>query len=532
MKIRRCFALGLASVSLASCLVASLGWAQDHAAAAATDPLGNINRLPAALEQTVGTLRFNLSAHGFAVARGYWTLWGVDDCKYPLQTIGYCYGNNPTAPYALAVVPTWNDEYVEQKFHHLLNEPLRHMSGIHRLDQREALVIVAQLPPPARYFGMQSNVFTREAAFDPDNTPDPIYPIVTDPLLLGILFGASPDPSRRMMVSSIGNSINNIVIEKQTGQAPWNKPAYFVITSDDGMKTEMTNALVAAGASESDIFTEPVAPDLVKLGLDRAADDLVTYIRYSMPDDPVAGERWRQELPLAILRVRDMSARQYNHPLPVPKYTDRAANYDETALDVGDPSDFQALQDAVRTLWGQQHVQSLPFFSAYKKLDLIGQHCLGYDDPFPEPRGPMDCLGDTQDADYQISQSAPLDGGEVVAVVGVLSKETGNATYTSLSVNWFPELIGVLNIDDKELKGSAEDFGTANSDLFYVYYVARDCTGLTHCREISKKLVPAGELIKFIQRNYINPGSSSGPDPKYILNPVTIVLNGTNRPAM
>ena len=530
MKIRRCFALGLASVSLASCLVASLAWAQDHAAAAATDPLGNINRLPAALERTVRTLRFGLSAHGFAVARGYWTLWGVDDCKYPLQTIGYCYGNNPTAPYALAVVPTWNDEYVDQRFHHLLNEPLRNMSGIHRLDQREALVIVAQLPPPARYFVMQSNVFTRKAAF---NDQDPIYKTVTDPLLQSILFGVSPDPSRRMMVASIGNSINNVVIEKQTDQAPWNRPAYFVITSDEGMKTEMTNALIAAGASESDIFTETVAPQLVKLGLDHSADDLITYIRYSMPDDPVAGEQWRQQLPLAILRVRDMSARQYNHPLPVPKYTDRTGNYnyDETQL----TDDFKNLQDAVRTLWGQEHVESLPFFSAYKKLDLIGQHCLDYDDPYPVARGPMDCLGDTQDADYQLSQSAQIDGGEVVAVVGVLSKETGNATYTSLSVNWFPELIGVANIDDKDLKGSAASFASAlqyDSDWFYVYYVARDCTGLARCREISKKLVPAGELIKFIQRNYINPGSSSGPDPKYILNPVTIVLNGANRPTM
>jgi hypothetical protein len=526
MRIRRYFALGLAWLSLVSCLGAGLAWAENRAAAA-TDPLGNINRLPAALEQTVGQLRTDLTANGFAVARGYWTLWGVDDCKYPLQTIGYCYGNNPAAPYVLAVVPPWNDEYVDQGFHHLLNEPLRNMSGIHRLDQREALVIVAQLPPPARYFGMQSNVFTREAAF---NDQDPIYLEVTDPLLRGILFGASPDPSRRMMVASIGNSTNNVVIQNQTGQAPWNRPAYFVITSDADMVAEMTDALIRAGASSSDIFTETVAPQLVKLGLDRSADDLVTYIRYSMPDDPTAGERWRRELPLTILRVRDMSARQYNNPLPIPTYTERKANTNETTLMT---DDFGNLQDAVRKLWGQEDVESLPFFSAYKKLDLIGQHCLDYDDTYSVPRGPMDCLGDTQDADYQLSQSARIDGGEVVAVVGVLSRETGNATYTSLSVNWFPELIGVANIDDKELKGSAADFADAlkqDSDLFYVYYVARDCTGLAHCREIPKKLVATGELIKLIQRNYVNPGSRRGPHPKWILNPVTIVLDGGNRP--
>ncbi|MDE3186197.1 MAG: hypothetical protein KGM96_01570 [Acidobacteriota bacterium] len=525
MRIQRCLALGLAGLSLALCFGVSLAWAGDRAAAA-TDPLSNINRLPAALERTVGLLRTDLNANGFAVARGYWTLWGVNDCKYPLQSVGYCYGNNPTAPYVLAVVPTWKDEYVEQKFHHLLNESLRNMNAIHRLDQREALVVVAQLPPEARYFGIGSNVFTREAAFDPNTTTDPIYPKVTDPLLRSILFGASPDPSRRMMVASIGNSTNNAVIEKQTGETPWSRPAYFVITSDADMEAEMINALEHAGASSSDIFTEPVAPELVKLGLDRSADDLITYIRYSMPVDKVAGEQWRQTLPLTILRVRDVSSRRYDNPLPIPAYGLRTANYDENQL----TSDFAALRDAVIANWGQQTQATVaPFFSGYKYLDLIGQHCLGYPDP---TRGPMDCLGDSPDADYQISASAQIDDGQVIAVVGTLSKETGNALYTSLSVNWFPELVGVANIDDTELKGSASGIPGApsNSDLFYVYYVARDCTGLTHCIEIPTKLVPAGEIIKFIQRNYINPGSVSGPDPAKILNPVTIVLDGRNRP--
>jgi hypothetical protein len=526
MRIQRYLALGLAWLSLVSCLGAQVAWAGNRAAAAATDPLGKINRLPAALEQMVGLLRADLEANGFAVARGYWTLWGVNDCQYPIQTIGYCYGNNPTAPYVLAVVPPWNDEYLDQRFHHIMNEPRRNMSATYRLDQREALVIVAQLPPPARYFGIQSNVFTREAAFNPD---DPIFQKVTDPLLQGILFGVSPDPSRRMMVASIGNSTNNVVIEQQTGQAPWNRPAYIVITSDDGLAASMTEALVRAGASASDVFTEPVSPELVKLGLDHSADDLITYIRYALPLDKAAGEQWRQELPLTILRVRDVSSRQYHNPLPIPIYEERKVNYDETAL----ADDFEALQKAVLARWAAPpDATPLPFFSAYKFLDLIGEHCLGYPDP---ARGPMDCLGDTQDADYQLSQSAHIDDGQVIAVVGTLSKATGNATYTSLSVNWFPELVGVENIDDTDLLGTAASFAGAlpnpnNSDLFYVYYVARDCTGLAHCREIPKTLVPTGELIKLIQRNYVNPGSRRGPHPKWILNPVTIVLDGGNRP--
>ncbi len=529
MRIPRYIALGLAWFSLASCLGAS-SWAQNRAAAAATDPLSNMNRLPVALEQRVRLLRTDLQAKGFAVARGYWTLWGANDCKYPLQVLGYCYGNNPTAPYVIAVVPTWRDEYLDQKFHHIINEPLRNMSATYRLDPHEALIVVAQLPPEARYFGFGTNVFTREAAYNPN---DPIIPHVSgDPLLEHILFGASPDPSRRMTIASIGNSTNNVVIGNQTKHSPWNRPAYIVITSDSGLATTMTNALVMAGAAPSDIFIEPVSPKLVKIGLGRSADDQITYIRYSLPVDKVAGDQWRQSLPLTILRVRDLSSRQYNNPLPIPTYTQRLANYDETQL----RDDLGALENAVRASWNQPQADVLRFFSAYKYLDLIGQHCLGYGYPDSSVvRGPMDCLGDSQDADYQISQSAKIDNGQVLAVMGTLSTETGNATYTSLSVNWFPALVGEKNIDDTALKGTAASFAGAlqhSSSWFYVYYVARDCTGLANCVPISTQQVPRGGTIKLIQRNYVNPGSTSGPDPNYVLNPVFVVLNGQNRPKM
>jgi len=529
MRIKRFVALGLASFSLAWCLGATPARAQNHSSASATDPLSNANRLPTDLEQTVQSFRSDVEANGFAVARGYFTLWGVEDCKYPIQTIGYCYGNNPTAPYVLAVLPKWKDEYIEQSFHHLLNQPKRDMTSIYRLSPREALVIVAQLPPRARYFGIQTNVFTREIKFNPN---DPIYTKLVadnfDPELMAILFGGSPDPDRRMLVSSIGNSTNNVVIQNQIGNTPWNRPAYFIITSDSVLAAEMTDALEAAGASSSDIFTEPVSPDLVHLGLNRSADDFITYIRYSLPADLAAGEQWRHDLPLTILRVRDMTSRTYDNPVPIPTYTARAANYDETQL----ATDLGKIENNVRAAWGQPSAMTLPFFSAYKYLDLVGQHCLGYPD---STRGPMDCLGDTQDAEYQISGSAQLDNGQVVAVVGVLSTETGNATYTSLSVNWFPELVGVKNIDDVLLLGSADRYDsgiTYDHNFFYVHYVARNCTGIPDCTAIPRNVVPKGGTIKFIQRNYINPGSTNGPDPNKILNPVVIVLDGHNRPQL
>jgi hypothetical protein len=69
------------------------------------DPMSKVFPLPPSLEQKVHALRSDLETNGYEVARGYWTLWGAEDCKFPLRTVGFCYGNNPTAPYLIAVVP-------------------------------------------------------------------------------------------------------------------------------------------------------------------------------------------------------------------------------------------------------------------------------------------------------------------------------------------------------------------------------------------------------------------------------------------
>lgn len=489
----------------------------------ATDPMSKVNRLPAVLEQKVGVLRADLEARGYDVARGYWTVWGAEDCKYPLRTVGMCYGNNPTAPYALAVLPRWKDEYVDMKLHHALMAAQRNMSPNYRLAGREALVILAELPPPARYFGLGTNVFTRETVL---NDQDPIYLRVTDVQLRDILFGMSPNPARMMMVASIGNSINNVVIEQQSAAA-FSQHRYFIVTPDQDMAADMIAALVRAGVMPDHIFTEPVAPALVRVGLGPEADDLITYVRYAMPVNEVQGEDWWKRLPLTVLRVRDPRAAEPVNPFPVPAYYPRSWNRDERTQ-LG--ADLQALAAAVRAQWQQPAAATLPFFSAYIALDLVGQHCLGSLGP---GRGPMDCLGDSPDSDYQISPSLHIDDGQVIAVVGTLGTETGNATYVSLSINWFPALVGVQNIPDPQLRGTAAPFAGAlqhEDRFFYVHYVARNCSGLHPCLEVSKKDVPLQGAIKAIQRNYVAPGSRSGPDPTRMLNPVAIVLDGRSRP--
>ena len=543
------------------CAVVLLG-AVSGGVAAATDPLSKANRLPPDLEQKVQNFQNAVIQKGYEVSRGYWKLWSADDCKLPLQTVGFCYGNNPTAPYVLAIVPPWKNEFVDQSLHHALTEAQRNMVANYRLGEREALVVFAELPPPARYFGFGTNVFTRQAEL---NKLDPVYielnkqPETQD--LLGIIFGASPNPDRMMMLATIGDTINNVVIDKGQSEESWGQQRFFVTTPDQAMADAMTEALVAAGIDSSHVFTEkvgtkhpdnPTADPLVRLGYGSEADDFITYIRYSMPDPTnTLGEQWREQLPLTILRVRDRQGGTANKPFDIPEYETKTWNTDEPA-ELG--PDLDRLVDAVQVHWGQDGSdpnqpwagQDLAFKSLTLWVDLVGQHCLGYDGPPPTdgislPRGPSGCLGDNQDDEPQISGGTyNLDDDQVIAVIGTLGTKTGNATYTSLSVNWFPELVGVVNRDDPVLEESAKDFKNALSDpelytKFYVYYFARDCSGLyPWCQEIPRTLVPRGGTIKILQRDYINPGSMRAPDPHKILEPVTIEFDGRKgkRPQM
>jgi hypothetical protein len=496
------------------------------AALMATDPMGKVHPLPADLERKVQRLRTDLEARGYEVERGYFTVWGAEDCKYPLQTVGFCYGNNPTAPYVFAVVPQWKDEFVDQSFQHVILEAQRNMSATFRLAAQEALVVLAELPPPARYFSIATNVFSRQTALNP---ADPVYVSTeSQPLLRNILFATSPNPDRLMLLASIGNSTNNVVMERKSG-SPWRQQRHFVITPDAGVAEAMTAALLRAGVPSADhVFTDSVAPALVRVGLGREADDLFTYIRYAMPDDSAAGEAWRATLPLTILRVRAARGASLTRPFPVPAYDQKTANFDESVL----ATDLGALVNAVRARWSQPSAQVGQSISAYTVLDLVGQHCLGYPNP---ARGPMNCLADNQDTDYQITlPPLHIDDGQVIAAVGTLATATGNATYVSLGVNRFPALMGVANLSDTDLEGSAASFQNAlqhDAGLFYVYYLARDCTGLAPCLEVSRKVFPPGETLKLMQRNYVSPGSARGPKPTKVLNPVVIILDGNARPS-
>lgn len=466
-------------------------------------------QLPSSLAQKVKNLRADLTAKGYEIAQGDFHLFTIEDCKYAIQSIGNCLGNNPTAPYVIPSVPLWPDEFADEHMKDLLGPLPANNGWTHRLDEREAIVILGLLPPPGRYFGIQPYIFSREGTM---NLDDQIYRTLTDSFMKSVLFMSSPNPSRPLVFSSVGDSINNVVIEKQSGAA-FDQQRSFIITSDATLGSTLSDALLRAGVpNKNEIFTLPVPPSFARLGLGSAADDFITLIRYALPNDEVAGEQWRNQIPLAVLRIRDRDSSHLIQPYAMAPREQRVAR-----SEINLKSDANELVATVKKKWGQPNAHESEFFSLLLTVDLIGENCI---------KRPMNCLGDTADADYQVSQTTGIDSGEVLAVVGTLGTATGNAVYTSLSVNRLPELVGTSNLTDLQLTGTAAAFSSTveNTDKLYVQYFARDCSNIPQCFVITEKMVPRGGTLKLIQRNYVVPGSNRGPAPSLLVNPRMIIF--------
>jgi hypothetical protein len=523
--------------------------------------LGQAGGVKPGSERFTKTLVGDFGRSGFEVTRGYPHLWTMDDCEHTYPATLNCYANNPASPYVVAAVQPWPEEFVDPTIANVYGKTKRGYSSTFRLDPREALVIFGQMPPPGRYMGLQSYVFSHEWVVEEgDSVHRWGYPWVTDAEAGGrdrfvnspmvqYLFSTLPRHEQRVQsFSSLGNSINNVVMDQDrpSGASSFGAVRYFVITPDQEMEQSVRDALDRLGVADGDVFTEPIAQRFVRgesdpggelgpLGLDREALDFMTGLRYAMPTNEQAADAWRARLPLTVLRVRE------------PPSSSRAAlPFDRIVVDereAEDESDLQEdlgdLVDAVRARadegpWnlGVLEAPSMgqpPFMGNVETwLGHFGPHCRSIG---------LNCLGDGQDASYFFMPPQPLDDGQVYAVVGTHGTKTGNATYNALSINDASLLKGVGNVPDTALEGSADGYaGTVeNADKFFVHFFTRDCGAIQRltdgaCTTITERMIPPmsdvdapgdPHLHGFFTsglRSYVKPGTARGPVTEYQLN--------------
>jgi hypothetical protein len=518
---------------LLSVVAVSLVWGAAPASGGSVLPQ---NKVPGWVESKARRLMHELKKDGYEVSRGYFRLYTSADCPYSWATMESCYGNNPAAPYVSPVLPPWPGEFVDSATELALGPTAEGYRHTFRLDPREAIVIMAQMPPPAAYFGLQSYLFTREGAWSTDNNPAYDFVSTYLPNLADTFFSVVPqNPERIQPFASLGNSINNVVIEDQSGAA-FDQVRFFIITPDQLMDAAVRQAFAEIRVDEEEIFTEAI-PAQVLTGLGESADEIISVIRYSMPDDGgdpgTASDTWRQELPLVVLRVRDTRPDRMPEPYPEPVLDTRTAE-----SELGLAADQLSLVAAVAERWGQPCQEPNCSDRAQTFLDLQSPP-VGLVGPLCTEIG-MNCLGDTQDTTYHFVGQFPLDEGQVYAVASTLGTRTGNSVYVALGVNRFPRKQGVANLSDSELKGTADEYAAyvSDPDLFYLYYFARDCTGLEaltggNCLSITNEMIPiclepgdpSCDRAVFSQRDYVRPGTQRGPNSLLVLRPVVLKLH-------
>lgn len=489
-----------------------------------------------------------LKAKGYEVTSGHFKLYTKQDCDdYSYKVMGSCYGNNPAAPYILTVVKSWPKEYLDPATRYAFGYTDEGESGSFRLDPREAIVIFGQMPPPAAYFGLQTYLFTREDTFKTDSAAY-LYIAANFPAMLNTFFQTVPNNNKRIVLfASLGNSNNNVVVQNQSGSF-FNQKHYFVITPDRYMDKAVREALAEISVSGSAVFSEPI-PSTTRIGLGESADEFMFLMRYAMPQDGggsgTQSDKWRTNLPLAILRIRDPNTSRSPEPYGPPALEKRLVN-DESWL----ASDLAKLVAEVSSRWGQPCTTEDCSDRASDLIDLQGEP-ISMIGPLCTEIG-MNCVGDTQDASYHGTVNLDLDNGEVYALAGTLATETGNATYVGLSINESLRFWGAANIDSDQLKNTASAYSSLlyDSTKFYLYYFTRDCSSIKtlagdNCFSITTDMIepctstdPSEcDHLKLAQRAYIKNGTQRGPDstrtmppytPPYLLKPKLIKLNVPN----
>jgi hypothetical protein len=502
------------------------------ASAAADSPMPE-NEVPRAVETTARHLTHDVGQQGYEVARGYFKLYTQDDCPYSYEVLHSCLGNNPAAPYVIPVVPPWPDEWVDPATAGMIGPTLEGYNASYRLDRREAIVILGLLPPPARYFGLQTYLLSSPGKSKKNSDQ---YLFVRDhvPAMLNTFFTTLPkNPERLQLFADLSAPINNVVIEDGSSSV-WDQVRYFVITPDKTMEGAVRQALGGLGIPDNTVFTEQIPTKLgdtnLKIGLGEKSDDFMSVIRYAMPVDVTRADAWREDLPLVVLRIRDTRPPHRAQPYPWVDFEDRSSTEPpEIALA---PS-LVMLAAAICDRWDQpcqpQDLAPLVNMKA-SDLKLTGPECV---------KVGMNCLAPTEDTAYFMSKRLWLPDNQLVyAVIGALGTETKNATYVGLSLNSSANQLGFDNIEDHTLAGTANEYtAVPNHERLFLQYFARDCTGLemltegSPCYSIGDQLPDCPDpddltctMLALALRNYLFPGSQRGPAPEYSLNPVVITL--------
>ncbi len=482
----------------------------------------------------------SLANSGFHPVQGNVFLLQNSVCPLFVSIFDSCFGQNPAAPYVVPQPPI-EDSYVDPFYATQLETPGPGGTTdiFYRLSDNDALITIVSYPPLAAYVGFQSYVFSRQISNYIGITP-PRAPTV------------SPDTTRYEIVGSVGNDINNIITQSQYG-FPWGgNVVVFITTSNTNLANALIANAVAAGISRNSIFIEPVGSNVIT-GNGVAADDMITLMRFAIPQDTAAGNLWNAQVSqnVAVYKVTNpnISVSRFG----MNQYTPHQINNNESALSTALSQLIALLQSYLTT---QQAVPSsnqptvattVVNSSGVPISGLVGSFCIAVG---------TNCEADNQDTStYTNLLLTTLGLEETAFIVGVNHSlaNINNNRYVSVDIYSAATSSGIastsqtnptaVGFNSGNLTGSAQQILTelgisipggdtallANINNLYVTFIARDCNNPTiaaannFCINLmGTSLVPAGFPLSVTERSYVLPGTTTGANPDDMVYPFVV----------
>ena len=507
----------------------------------------------------------SLRSDNYNVVQGNVFLLTNDKCQAFVQVFKTCFGQNPAAPYIFPEPPI-ESSYVDPSYATPFNTQgtVGETNIFYRLSNNDALITVVSYPPKAAYFGYISYAFTRDRTNY--SVPPPPGLAGGGPLMV------SPDPNRFEIFGSIGNDVNNAVVQSQLGVSPWADPTQglppaivaYITTSNKNLAAALVESAQERGINLKAIFIEPIGSNIIT-GNDAAADDMWTVMRYAVPQSGAAAQQWMSALPQNVIVYKVSNPGLTVQRYRANQYTLRSVNTNERS-----PSLSAALQQLATLLQNyltakqQSPSQAVGLFPATTATaenpgvpngGLVGSVCIQF--------GTF-CLGDDPDTStYAALPLRQLGNEETAFVVGVNHNvlNLNNTRYVSVGVYNGLVLAGVasasqtnpqaVGFDSGSLNGSAQgilqalgiSIPSADTDLManlpnlYVTAIARDINNraiataahytinLTAAAQAVGQNLPANAPLVITERSYIVPGTTTGGNVNFMLYPMVVAAS-------
>lgn len=338
------------------------------------------------------------------------------------------------------------------------------------LRQDEAILIVGSTPPPMAYYSFQTMLFARY------NPATKAY----DPALGGFY------QPYEATVAYLGDTVNNLTV-RTTGSTPYNRPMVFLSTGNRRTQERLRAALRTAGYADAVINTETLPPSLVRFGYETGDQFLFTMRLALAAGGDQAFDAFEQAVQagkvMQVFRVRPKTE-FVQDPLPAPVLRTRGTG--QTEMDLY-PT-MEKLRAAILAHFTARGFtpdeldtflpDSIP--EGYPAI----QRGMAYMGP-----GRDGSAGYGRDANYWASSWFDLGPDDFAIIYGVDHSATGKATYSSAAVYLDKTITaGVSDVNSGDFAanpGTAKYYlpGAPGIDKFYVWKVARNCSGAPACLE-------------------------------------------------